>query len=423
MTLGPVLLVLMLGATTAFFRLWRGTWLAPSAFLGLIWAPYLALGLLTIERHVSTYGFAILLLLVTAIQTGAFLMEGFGPVTRSGLTIHDSLVRRPALVFTVLAFSAIIYLVWVSAALFDLDFSLMSVLHMGGFWTLQRYSGVPEPLPYRIMIIWLHPAALLGGMAFPLKGRRNQVVALLSLLPALLCSILTGARAVFLVGFACWLGGYLASMQLQGRRQLFRWKVLVSVALTVVILLLLFVATDAVRITSNPEEFVLQSDNAHIQDYMFGSAAAFDYWADHMNAGPYRFGALTFSGLYGMLGISPRVLGMYQEEISVIPGYYTNVFTVFRGFIEDFSLPGAVVLCLMIGIISGYAFSVAGRRSLVLLSGFYAFALFTPLYSLFDLNGTIFAWIVVCVILSLFRSSPVFRLGRAVSAATPVVAE
>jgi predicted membrane channel-forming protein YqfA (hemolysin III family) len=80
----------------------------------------------------------------------------------------------------------------------------------------------------------------------------------------------------------------------------------------------------------------------------------------------------------------------------------TNVYTLFRGLIEDYGVMGAVLIAAGIGAVAEWIFGTRlknARSSLFCLSGFYAFFLFSPLVSLFSFNGATLAWIVAWLVL------------------------
>ena len=130
-----------------------------------------------------------------------------------------------------------------------------------------------------------------------------------------------------------------------------------------------------------------------------GYLAVFSHWADSRE-GPgtlqFELGAYTFGGVFEVSGIHPRQVGVYSESVS-LQGDDSNIYTAFRGFIDDFSLPGAAIFCFAAGLLAGCAYrnSLQGRETWTLgLAGFYAFLLWSPLGSLFVYNGPILALLV-----------------------------
>ena len=117
-------------------------------------------------------------------------------------------------------------------------------------------------------------------------------------------------------------------------------------------------------------------------------------------------GAYTFAGAFDLLGIKPRQIGVYEELQTLAGGEDTNIYTLFRGLIQDFTLPGASLFGVLLGIVAGGAArsgSTSHGRNLLVLAGYYAFILFSPIISLFTYNGLILAWVVAALVLG-FRT-------------------
>ncbi|MGH9680106.1 MAG: hypothetical protein ACRD4Y_09155, partial [Candidatus Acidiferrales bacterium] len=79
------------------------------------------------------------------------------------------------------------------------------------------------------------------------------------------------------------------------------------------------------------------------------------------------------------------------------------VYTAFRWLIEDFSFPGAVILCAGLGALGGYGYGQLRKGRLrwaIGVSAFYAFVGWSPLGSLFVYNGLILAWCIAALLLT-----------------------
>ena len=87
--------------------------------------------------------------------------------------------------------------------------------------------------------------------------------------------------------------------------------------------------------------------------YAFGEIQAFDWWfkvgRSNLN---YSAGVQTFMSIFHNLGMVERKSGVYD----FIPGVVSNVYTVFRGIIEDFGTVGGLVFVAICGCIAGYYF-------------------------------------------------------------------
>lgn len=59
----------------------------------------------------------------------------------------------------------------------------------------------------------------------------------------------------------------------------------------------------------------------------------------------YSFGAMTFLGISNVLGVVQRVQGVYTALL----GTSSNVYTVFRGIVEDFGIIGGIIFISLQG--------------------------------------------------------------------------
>ena len=135
---------------------------------------------------------------------------------------------------------------------------------------------------------------------------------------------------------------------------------------------------------------------------MFGYLSAFSQWMSGSRPEGVGYGAYTFGGVFDLAGLHPRATGVYSSSV-ILPGLEeNNVYTAFRGLIQDFSFPVAIVICAALGALCGYGYGQLRRgrfRWALGVSAFYAFVAWSPLGSLFVYNGLILAWCIAAVLL------------------------
>lgn len=411
--------VALLVAVTLYMRIKSNCWYAPSTFLGLMWSVYLVAALSLLPFPETSVGIWILVTLVIVTQLAA----GLGEVNlqmpssvggRERLLSEDlqGRLQRVCFVLILVALLGSAYFIWSSFQRFELPPSFASFLRIGGLWTLLRYQGVVDPWPLRIAAIWPYPTALLGGILFGLTTRRyRQFVAIASLVPAALMMVLLGGRTALLLGLALWLSGYWSADRAltKARRGLFGAGTMIFALGLGVGLLFIFVLVFGLRGAANTGKVVIEMNSGQTRDYMFGPPIAFAHWCDHRGGAPLGWGSLTLPGLYDFLGIHPRTIGTYRDYVNTTNLEQTNIFTMFRGLIEDFTLPGAFLVCAAGGWLSGCLYSepLLQRRFILGLSAFYSVALFSPLYFIFGFNSSLFAWLIAWLTLRRGRASQV----------------
>jgi|SRR5579872_608771 len=398
------------------------SWLSPGPLAALIWAIYISACLLLTDYTIYASGIWVITLFVFSVIFGALLSEGFGrsPSGRPGSSISKPEILqiwgkrslRFSLLFAVIAFIGCIRLLFVSFAKFSLDCSLIGLLSLGHQWSVERYSGGLEPWSVRLLIMWVYPAVLLAGISFALARNRVQKwLAIASLIPASLVGTVFAARAGLLISLICWFSGYFAIRHHQtgGTYTLFRKKFLLLVSAIMVGAVSFFMAIDTVRIFKGGN-LEVGTDLPRLSKYFLGSVPAFCDWVHGPKSQEITMGAYTFAGVFDLLGIKQRQVGLYERYETLAGGEDTNIYTLFRGLIQDFTLPGAMVFCIFLGIAAGYAASWEEKNqvgSVLILAGYYAFIIFSPLSSLFTYNGLILAWLVTALVLGTRRREAV----------------
>ena len=167
-----------------------------------------------------------------------------------------------------------------------------------------------------------------------------------------------------------------------------------------------FFVVDALRSrTESQQTMELKPDWGRAQSTALGYLAVFSRWTTS-SEGPEAFhlslGAYTFGGVLETVGLHNRQLGVYANSLTLEGGDQSNIYTAFRGLIEDFSLPGAAAGLLLTGFFGGYVY---GRPRLspsvkcTMLAAFYGFVLWSPIGSLFVYNGPILALLLAYLVL------------------------
>jgi len=397
---------------TGYSRLRCGGWFAPAAFVGLVWSFFTGASLLVVDYPVPGRGLWMLVLLIIAIQLGGLVAHEIRPLSPAlspaGENTLESWIapcRRYGLLCTVVASAGCMYFLFSSLEDFGLPLTWIGVLEVGAKWTLLRYADAVEPWSVRVLITWFHPAALLGGVLFVCSRKlRDHWIGVTTLLPAVLYGVLTGARAAILLGLTCWIGGYVAAQCVRnpGPLILFSARRITLLLLAAVSMVGMFGSIDAIRDAKWTQALTFELHGQRLSNYMFGSPAAFADWYAHAGTTELQWGARTFAGEFEMLRLKTRTVGAYSDMTNVVGTESTNVYTLFRGLIEDFGAMGAVLIVAGIGAVVEMSFAARlknARSSLFCLSAFYAFFLFSPLVSLFSFNGATLAWIVAWFVL------------------------
>jgi oligosaccharide repeat unit polymerase len=414
----PAALLVLL---TCGARLFSESWLTPSTFVGLAWSVYLLVPLIVApEFPIPSLGVWVLLSLIVSIQVGAWLTERGGRHNQ-GIKVVASLdsgllrkIESAILVFAAAATLGAGYLGWKTVQENDLSLSGAGLLAIGHLLSVARYSGENEPFIFRVLYMWVYPAALLGGIAIVFAGsRKSKLICFAAAIPALVYVFVETAKSGVLFVGCCWVAGSMATRVVKGneRFRVLSRRILIAAVTSVIAGIVLFAVTDAIRAHSADEEVVIEADTIRMKAAAFGYLSAFSQWMTGGKHGGVGFGVYTFGGLFDLAGVHPRAMGVYTSSVTLPGMEENNVYTAFRGLIEDFSFPVALAICATLGALCGHGYEQLrrGRLRWVLgVSAFYAFVAWSPLGSLFVYNGPILAWCIAALLLTA-GTSPVVK--------------
>jgi oligosaccharide repeat unit polymerase len=388
-----------------------GSWLAPGAFFALYWAA--ALGAPVLFAPAERVGVTSLLWVFAAagaVWVGSYLGGGLrvSPEVTEPRETTSHLHARRALAFAAAGCAALgmgAPMVPLFAQGYGLQVftSFRTLVTAAVELSIGRYSEtyVP-PLLGQAALPFVYAGPAFGGALAALGGRRAQrLVAFVPFVPALLMTVTQTQRAVTVLATVVWISSYLAARVLARRVGLFTRRHVVAGILVGASVLAMAVAVALVRIGSL--DVIRVSDvTPSIHGGLFGHATVFGQWFDAGGAGAASptWGAFTFAALYDVLGLGQRRPGLFAESVVLSTGDETNLYTLFRPLIDDFTPLGALLALLALGAVGGLAFRAAlrGRLEAVpVLAGFYATTLYGFVTSIWIYNSTMAAFVIFFV--------------------------
>lgn len=212
--------------------------------------------------------------------------------------------------------------------------SLDTLATMNNTVAVARYSGngVVNGIT-QILLIFVYAAPACGGFAFIYAEEISQKLwAIATILPSALMVLFTNTKAVIIGAAIIWISTYLTSYFL-------KYKCAPKIKLRMLLLVLgifmlffgfLFLSM-TLRMGEISERTILMAQRK-FSIYAFGSVQSFDWWCANAYDADYKFGTATYLGIANILGLAKKTQGVYTS----FPGTSSNVFTVFRGVIEDF---------------------------------------------------------------------------------------
>jgi oligosaccharide repeat unit polymerase len=418
---------LLIPAIAVVARRSAGSWLAPSAFFAAFWTVFGGLPLVAGPVQVAPTGMLFIAGSCAAVLLGAWLAQ---KRARIALTSRD--VQEPPLLGWLIAACTVMGLIVVVVIVASINVGagshggLVGLIHQ---LAVARNAGTwQEPAVARILTAATYLGPMLSGIMIGLRsaatGARGtnyrRWISLVVLVPSLLITAILTTRSSLLIPLALGAGAYLATAV---ATRSVPPLTLQRVALLVALLLVLgasFILVQMARYAGWSSGQPLAVAQLVWLD-TFPYAGVFSAWfqAHAVTASLHpTLGQYTFAGFFDLLHIHSRVAGLYTDQV-VINGSNYNIYTVFRGLIEDFTIPGALLFLAVVGFGAQVAYRRAQSGGLLfigLLAAFYAFTVWSFVVNIFIYNSIVLAFAVLIGYLAL-ATRPSFiraaaRLGR-----------
>lgn len=265
--------------------------------------------------------------------------------------------------------------------------------------SVERYFGsgsIPTYVELLLIAVYLGP--LFGGALYLCRQTRSDTaLALLSLLPSLVCFATESTRASVLFGGTMWAAGYLSVRPYAGIRAVkLKKKTLVLMLAAIPLMMLLIAVGDSLRSGhANASTGIEALLSNRVKTYVSGHVAALSQWLDTTDFSEITHspGQYTVAGIYNLIRPGARAIGVFSQRVNITTGQ-TNVFTYFREVIQDTTRAGSLIVMLMLAFVGGFAYRKVFERKVTwigILAAFYAGALF-GITSIFDYTSMILAF-------------------------------
>lgn len=400
--------------TAVIARIEQGSWFAPGAFFLLTWSAYSIFPLL-LASDVIIQPVGVLAIAIASFAVYAGSMLGVGgvhvriPVKEERSVLGNSRSRNPiglarwpwlphvTVLGTVSGILAIGVITLSEGYSFHDLLSPESLVAMSARFSILRYQeGYTPPLLAQGLTLGMYAGALFGGALFAVSvSRIHKALATLPLLPAVAFTLILTTRASFLFQIILWCASLFAmNIYVKGGRCSLFSKKLVRHALWIGPVLGGLMSSALFLRYGESWDSWESLIWPRLRVDLIGHLVAFSQWMGGevgWNVNP-SWGVYTFAGLFEWFGWRARIQGVYDEFVEIGSGLSlssTNIYTVFRGLIEDFTMPGALVILFCTGFVAGKAYRTihTGRPSaLAILTAFYGFTLCSHIVSIATYN-------------------------------------
>lgn len=402
-------------------RRWSGSWYSPASFFAGFWLVFAGLPLIGSPIGIEPAGMLFVAAACGAVLAGAWAARRWRPASRPAYeTVHE-----PPMLGWLVAGCTVLGVAAVAIIVYDVDtgnlaprgLSFSAIVETIHRLAVARNGGTwEEPAPARVLTTAMYLGAMLSGVILGFRTRPwSRWLSLLVFVPSVLVTVLLTTRSSLLLPIALAISAYLATSIATRRAPALSLGRAAAAAGLIVVIAAGFFLVQMARYagwSSGSPAAVVQSMWFNLFPYL----AVFSIWfTNHaMEASLHpAFGQYTFAGVFDLLHIHSRVAGLYTDQV-VINGDQYNVYTAFRGLIQDFTIPGALVFLALVGFGAELAYGrvrAGDIRFAGLLAAFYAATLWSFVVDVFIYNTIVLAFVLLIGYLALSPRLSALRAG------------
>ena len=266
-----------------------------------------------------------------------------------------------------------------------------------------RYAGYEVSNIYiSITLPFVYLLPLFLGFNLAIKFNiKNLILAGFSFIPALMIVLILNTKAVFIGVLVFFLASFLVGWLANKKNHL---KITLRLLIAGIILIVAFVAIMMISFGLRAGSISLNtlvSLKEKFIDYAFAGIPAFDKWLATYSFRPNLYGQYTFISFWNILGVAEKTQGGFQEYVEFGP-FVTNIYTAFRGLVEDFGITGTIIIGALMGYASnGLEYRIKNSNNGVWISLYtliYSFFIFALFISMFTYTSFILAFIAYLIL-------------------------
>jgi len=370
-----ILFSLAILGQAGILRAFAGSWMVPGSLFGLFWFGYTFIPLVMLwDVPVGPWGIIYIFFACMFFSLTGYAFQWKSEFHKVSLKPFADNFYTPVIRVLFYAMSGLIIICMLINLLIQgmtLTSILTQPLNVAGKITRLRYDHALEPNIFNTVAIALHyPTVILGSLLYFMRVHQGATrIFLLTLIffPASLLMLLHGDKGSLLFVISLFFGAFLTYKIRKGTRKIFILRDFYQSFLGGgVVLFLIFCAFLSRRTewVSGAERPIWEDMIRMIGSYTAGHVYAFsDWFAEYINKsdgisnyidnlGGYGF--YTFMSIAKLLSLGATKIphGIYEEYFSYGEIIYTNIYTIFRGLINDYGIIGSFFALTIIGYIS-----------------------------------------------------------------------
>ena len=206
------------------------------------------------------------------------------------------------------------------------------------------------PFYLKILKLILYSGIIIAGLMFHVK-RKKRIFIYIPILLVLLEGLLSAGKSGLLFGLLLFICFRISTSEIikLNKTKNNTFKYLLSISGVFIFVLV----AQLLRLERELDQDILYSVFNRIIGYGINPLLAFNQWFIESSTQFPSLGKFTFAGIFDFFLSVPREDGIYQDRAYFLNGDETNVFTLFRSLISDFSIIGSIFFYFSLGIFYG----------------------------------------------------------------------
>lgn len=413
-----------------------GTYIFPAALLSLMWFFFTFIPLIMLFAvPVNPIAVLYILVCITAFSLSSLPFNWASAYKKNKLkNVNDYSLFNSKFIHLLFYISCgssiLISTISMCAYGFDLYSIFFNLLETSGRFASLRGNGYLPPNNWgKIAIYFTYTAAIFGGFLYLNQNNsaKKAIILVFSFLHSIYFMLTQSSKLIVFYSIGFYFASVLLIKIYRNELSLFSWKLIFRlIGLTFILIPLIsvsFLSRDTF-LALNDVEKIINHLFWTFKSYAFAQLYAFsDFFSFYLGMKSeanylndyYTLGSYTFTSIYNLLGGDK----VFPHGVFVVPYVYkdvtaTNIFTMFRGLIYDFSGLGVIIFMYTIGLIVHYFFyilltyrtswiscivfilAIVTFQGSYLMSMFMArfmYLIFLTLFGLLWLNGKYCMWI------------------------------
>ena len=358
--------------------------LTPSYLATMFWSVQVIIAIIFIND--SFYGLHDALIWLWFVLFSCLLFGIDTNVKRKNIALNVSIdiikARKGIIVQCLLAYICVVLNINAHGFDFHSFLSLNSLAEANNEMAINRYSGTEGgSFLAQLLLMFVYSSCISVGYLKGFSDEKLIKLILMAIVPSILIVFSLNTKAVFLTSVIFLLVGYVVGIKTSKKTiELNTVKIIKLIAILIIpICILVFSMMLRIGSVDIPTfEIVMHK----FISYSLAHIPAFCYWFQNNIAIEYSLGEKTFIGPLSILGINERIQGVYSDFWSD-GNLMTNVYSYFRGLIEDFGMIGGALAFVIIVMMGNYAYKgylSGGNKNICItvLTFVYCFIFFWP---------------------------------------------